>query len=85
MLSQSLAHSRRVLATMRAITASRVHSLCPVHTPPHVLVLSPSPALSSPRAGAPAQHVHPQLLVQLPLVQMDAEDLEGDRVSVELG
>lgn len=35
--------------------------------------------------GIEDQHVHPQLLVQLPLVQMDAEDLEGDRASVELG
>lgn len=35
--------------------------------------------------GIEDQHVHPQLPVQLPLVQMDAEDLEGDRASVGLG
>lgn len=29
--------------------------------------------------GIEDQHVHPQLPVQLPLVQMDTEDLEGDR------
>lgn len=28
--------------------------------------------------GVEDQHVHPQLPVQLPLVQMDAQDLEGD-------
>ena len=35
--------------------------------------------------GVEDQHVHPQLPVQLPLVQMDAEDLEGDRASVGFG
>lgn len=35
--------------------------------------------------GVEDQHIHPQLPVQLPLVQMDAEDLEGDRESVGLG
>ena len=35
--------------------------------------------------GVENQHVDPQLPVQPPFVQMDAEDLEGERVSVGLG